>query len=30
MSSVMVVTATTIQDFIKQSSQEGVFEQDEI
>ena len=26
----MVVTATTIQDFIKQSSQEGVFEQDEI
>jgi phosphatidylglycerophosphate synthase len=26
----MVVTATTIQDFIEQSSQEGVFEQDEI
>ena len=26
----MVVTATTIQDFIEQSSQAGVFEQDEI
>ena len=26
----MVVTATTIQDFIEQSSQEGVFEQEEI
>jgi len=26
----MVVTATTIQDFIEQSSQEGIFEQDEI